>query len=159
MLGVTRSFRPRNSRSQSPVSTSSNAGCSATALFRHGLTFRFASTSFVKSCSERAEHRRLYKRCVKVAVAEQSINSQVAAAEQLIKSQIAAATLLNFKRLKQRFEIAFAKALNRRQSPRYLRHKSWYNEGGNRRKSASMMVAITASGCLIINEILDFCDS
>ena len=43
---------------------------------------------------------RLDKRCVKIATAGQSITSQ-----------IAAATLLHLKRLKQRFEIAFAKAL------------------------------------------------
>ena len=58
-----------------------------------------------------AARSRLDKRCVKVAVAEQSINSQVAVAEQSITSQVAAAALLNFKRLKQGFEIAFAKAL------------------------------------------------
>ena len=40
------------------------------------------------------------KRCVKIAAAGQSLTSQ-----------IAAATLLHLKRLKQRFEIAFAKAL------------------------------------------------
>ena len=40
------------------------------------------------------------KRCVKIAAAGQSI-----------KSQVDAATLLHLKRLKQRFEIAFAKAL------------------------------------------------